>query len=104
MNYVSEKSITLKELMRIKDICRSHLSNHYMLTPSDIQHHLGMKIKYQVKCVLLKKSKGIGTMTKNWIVFNFCQGRLVHYLDIFHYLDKEFDLNPQTQKKFAERV
>ena len=43
MNYVSEKSITLNELMRIKDICRSHPSHHYMLTPSAI-HHLGIKI------------------------------------------------------------
>ena len=43
MNYVSEKSITLNELMRIKDICRSHPSDHYMLTPNAI-HHLGIKI------------------------------------------------------------
>ena len=39
MNYVSEKkSITLEELMRIKDVCRSHPSDHYMLTPSAIHH------------------------------------------------------------------
>ena len=43
MNYVSEKSITLKELMMMKDICRRHPSVHYMLTPSVI-HHLGIKI------------------------------------------------------------
>ena len=29
--------------MRIKDICRSHPSDHYMLTPSAI-HHIGIKI------------------------------------------------------------
>ena len=43
MNYVSEKSITLNELMRIKDICRNHPSDHYMLTPSAI-HYLGIKM------------------------------------------------------------
>ena len=43
MNYVSKKSVTLKDLMRIKDICRSYRSDHYMLTPSAI-HHLGIKI------------------------------------------------------------
>ena len=84
MNYVSEKNITLNELMRIKDICRTHPSDHYMLTPSAI-HHLGIKtdgstieaytppnpseIRSFVKYVLPKKTKGIGTMVKNWIVF-----------------------------------
>ena len=43
MNYISEKSITLKKLMRIKDICRHYPSDHYMLTPSAI-HNLGVKI------------------------------------------------------------
>ena len=43
MNYVSEKRITLEELMRIKDVCRIHPSDHYMLTPSAILHH-GIKI------------------------------------------------------------
>ena len=46
--------------MRIKDICRSQPSNHYMLTPSAI-HHLGIKIN-------------------------------------------EFNINPQTQEKFAKIV
>ena len=44
MIYVLEKSITLNELMRSKDICRSPSSDHYMLTPSAI-NHLGIKIK-----------------------------------------------------------
>ena len=43
MNYVLENSITLKELMRIKDIYRNYPSDNYMLTPSAI-HHLGIKI------------------------------------------------------------
>ena len=62
MNYVSEKSTTLKELMRIKDICRSHLSDHYMITARAI-HYFGIKsmvqplkyilVQYQVKIVPL---------------------------------------------------
>ena len=43
MNHVSGKSITLKELMWIKDTSRIHPSDHYMLTPNVI-HHLGIKI------------------------------------------------------------
>ena len=98
MNYVSEKSITLKELMRIKDICRSHPSDHYMWTPSAI-HHLGIKINGStikaytppvpseirsfVKYVLPKEPKGLETMIKNWIVFKLFQGRPVHYPEIF---------------------
>ena len=89
MNYVSEKSITFKELMKIKDICRNHPSDHYMLTPSAI-HHLGMKINGStievytppvpsetcsfVKCVLPKQPKGIGAKIKNI----FLNQRFVH--------------------------
>ena len=43
MNFISEKSISLKALMRITDFSRSHPSDHYVLTPSAI-HHLGIKI------------------------------------------------------------
>ena len=43
MNHVSGKSMTLKELMRIEDICRSHPSDHYMLTPIAI-HNLGINV------------------------------------------------------------
>ena len=119
MNNVSEKSITLKKKMRIKDICRSHPSNHHILTPS-ASHHLGMKtnastneaytppvpseIRSFMKCMLPKEPKGIGKQIKKWIVFKLCQGRPIHYSKIFHYLDKEFDINPQTQEKFAEIV
>ena len=105
--------------MRKKDICRSHPSNHCILTPSAI-HHLGIKINGStieaydpvvpsegcsfVKYVLLKEPKGMGTKIKNWIVIKLRQGRPVDYPKIFHYLDKEFDINPQTQEKFAEIV
>ena len=90
-----------------------------MLTPNAI-HHLGIKINGStievytppvpseihsfVKCVLPKEPKGTGTKIKNWIVFKLHQGRPVHYLEIFHHLDKEFNMNPQTQEKFAEIV
>ena len=105
--------------MSIKHFCRSHPSNHYILTPSAI-HHLGIKINGStieastspvhneicsfVKYVLPKEPKSLRTMIKNWIVFKLCQGRPVHYPEIFHYLDKEFNINPQTQEKLAEIV
>ena len=76
INYILEKRMTLKKLMRIKDICRSHPSDHYMLTLSAI-HHLGIKINGStieantppvpseicsfVKYMLPKEPKGIGT-------------------------------------------
>ena len=90
-----------------------------MSTPNAI-HHLSIKINGStieaytppvpseirsfVKCLLPKESKGIGTKIKNQIVFKVCQGRPVHYPGVFHYLDKEFDINPQTKEKFAEIV
>ena len=43
-------------------------------------------------------------MIKNWIILKLYKGRPIHYPEIFHYLDKEFDINPQTQEKFAEIV
>ena len=43
-------------------------------------------------------------MIKNWIIFELCQGRSVHYPEIFHYSDEKFRINPQTQEKFAEIV
>ena len=119
MNYISEKSITLNELMRIKDVCQTHPSDHYMLTPSAI-HHLGIKtdgstieaytppnpseIRSFVKCVLPKNPKGIGTKVKNWIVFKLNQGNPVHYPEIFEFLDREFNINSVTQDKFPEIV
>ena len=33
----TKKNITLKKLMRIKDICKNHPSDHYMLTPGTIK-------------------------------------------------------------------
>ena len=119
LNYISEKSITLNKLIRIKDVCCSHPSDHYMLTPSAIKH-LGIKtdgstieaytppnsseIRSFVKCVLPKTPKGIGTMVKNWIVFKLSLGRPVHYPEIFHFLQQEFNINPLTQEKFPEIV
>ena len=57
-----------------------------------------------MKCVLPKEPKGIGTKIKNWILFKLCQGRPVHYPERSDYLDQEFNINPQTQEKFAEIV
>ena len=36
LNNIHKKNITLKELMRIKDTCKNHPSDHYMLTPGTI--------------------------------------------------------------------
>ena len=41
--YIHEKDITLKELMRIKDVCKNHPSDHNMLTSRTIKH-LGINI------------------------------------------------------------
>ena len=105
MNYVLEKSISLKELMRIKEIFRSHPSDHYMVAPSAF-HHPGIKINDStieantppvrseirsfVKCVLPKEPKGKGTNIKNWIVFKLRKIRPLHYPEIFHYLENFF--------------
>ena len=43
LDYIHEKYITLKELMRIKDIYKNHPSDHYMLTPGTIKQ-LGINI------------------------------------------------------------
>ena len=86
-----------------------------MLTPSAIHHLNGStievytppvpsEIRFFVKCVLPKEPKGIRTKIKNWIVFKLHQGRPVQYSEMFDYLDKEFNINPQTQQKFAEIV
>ena len=36
LDYIQEKNIALKELLRIKDVYKNHPSNHYMLTPGTI--------------------------------------------------------------------
>ena len=90
-----------------------------MLTPSAI-HLLGVKINGStieaytpsvpseihsfVKCVLPKEPKAIRTKMKNCIAFKLCQERSVHKPKILHYLDHEFNINPQTQLKFSEIV
>ena len=114
MNYVSEKSIPLNELMRIKDIYRSHQSDHYMLTPSAINHHgtkingstievytpsVPSEIRSFVKYVLPKEPKGIGTKIKNWILFKLCQRKPLHCPGIFAYFVQEFNINPQNSRK-----
>ena len=57
-----------------------------------------------MKCVLPKEAKGIGSKIKNWIVFKRCLGRPLQYAKILDFLDKDFNINPQTQEKFAEIV
>ena len=43
-DFVSKKNLTLEWLTKIKDICKNHRSDHYILTPNSI-NHLYIKIK-----------------------------------------------------------
>ena len=94
INYVAEKSITLNELMRIKDICKNHLSDHYMSTLSAINRleikingstieaytsPLASEIRSFVKCVLSREQKPIGTHFKNWILIKSRQRKPVYH-------------------------
>ena len=72
LNNIHEKDLTLKELMRIKDICQNHPSDYYILTPWTIKQ-LGIningstieaytqaqpqEIRSFIKCVLPKHHK-----------------------------------------------
>ena len=51
--YLSDKNITLNELMRINDICRSQRSDQYMSTKSAINHLQininGILLQYHVR-------------------------------------------------------
>ena len=114
MNFVSEKSISLNELMRINDFCRKNLSDRYMLTPSSINYlaikingltikeynpPVASEIRSFMECVLPKEPKGIATKVKNWILFNLCQRRRTHYPEIFAYLDQEFKYKSTDPRK-----
>ena len=43
LDYIHKKNMNLKELMRIKDVCKKHKSDHYMLTPGTIKQ-IGINI------------------------------------------------------------
>ena len=96
---VNEKNITLKELMRINDICQNHLLDHYILTPRTIKqvginingstieaytHAQPQEIHSFIKCVLPKHHKNISPQIKNWIVQKRKHSHAVKYQEIFY--------------------
>ena len=119
LNYIHEKNITLKELMRIKDMCKNHPSDHHMLTPGTIKK-LGInvngstieaymqaqpqEIRSFIKCVLPKHHKNIAPQIKNWIVQKRKHNRAVKYEEIFYYLDVMFNITQWNEPKFPEIV
>ena len=89
--------MTLKELMRIKDVSKNYPSDHYMLTPGSIKQ-LGININGStieaytqaqqqeihsfIKCVLPKHHKHNALIIKNWIVQKRKHKRAVKYEEI----------------------
>ena len=119
IDYIHEKNITLKELMRIKDVCKNHLSDHYMLTPGTIKQ-LGIningstieaytqaqpqEIRSFIKCVLPKHHKHNAPIIKNWIVQKRKHNRAVKYEEIFNFLDIMLNITPWNIQNFPEIV
>ena len=101
LNYFHKTNISLKELMRIKDVCKNHPSDHYMLTPgtikqlcvningSTIQAYTqaqAQEICSFIKCVLPKHHKSNANVIKNCIVHKRKYKRAVKYEEIFYFL------------------
>ena len=119
LNYINEKDNIFRELMRIKDVCQNHPSDHYVLTPRTIQQ-LGININGStiepytqaqpqeihsfIKYVLPKHHKNIAPQTKNWIIQKRKHNHAVKYQEIFHYLDVVFNITPWNKQKFPEIV
>ena len=91
--------------MRIKDVCKNHPSDHYMLAlgsikklgsninGSTIEAHIQaqpQEIHSFIKCVLPKHHKNKAPLIKNWIVQKRKNKRAVKYEEIFYYLDVMF--------------
>ena len=88
--------------MRIKDVCKNHPSDHYMLTPGTLKQ-LGIningstieaytqaqppEIRSFIKHVIPKHHKNIAPLIKNWIVQKRKHNQAVKYEVIFYYLD-----------------
>ena len=111
--------MTLKELMRIKDVCKNHSSDHYMLTPGTIKK-LGIningstieaytqvppqEIRSFIKCVLPKHQKRNANVVKNWIVQKSKHNQAVKYEEIFYFLDVMLNITQWNKLKFPEIV
>ena len=100
VDYIHPKNITLKKLMRIKDVCKNHPSDYYMLTPGTIKKidinincstiEAYMQVQPQaicsfIKCALPKHHKKIALINKNWIIQKRKHKRAVKYEEIFYF-------------------
>ena len=117
LEYTNEKNITLKELMRIKEVCQNHLSDHYMLTPGTIKQ-LGIningstieaytqacpqEIRSFIKCVLPRHHKDKASIIKNWIIEKRKHNVAVKYDEIIYYLRVVFNITEWNEPKFPE--
>ena len=105
--------------MRIKDVCKNHPSDHYMLTPGTIKQ-LGIningstieaytqaqpqEIRSFIKCVLPKHHKHKAPIIKNWIVQKRKHNQAVKYEEIFYFLDVMLNMTSWNEQKFPEIV
>ena len=95
--------------MRIKDVCKNHSTDHYMLTPGTIKK-LGIningstikaymqaqpqKIYSFMKCLLPKYHKSTAPLINNWIIQKRTCNQAVKYEEIFYYLNVMFNITP----------
>ena len=105
--------------MRIKEICKNHLSDHCMLTSGTIKQ-LGININGStikaytqaqpqeicsfIKCVLFNHHKNIVPLIKNWFVQKRKHNCAVKYQEIFYYLDVMLNITPWNEPKSPEIV
>ena len=119
LDYIHKKDITLKELMKIKDICKNHPSDHYMFTPGTIKQ-LGInvngstieaytqaqpqEIRSFIKCILSKYHDRYANVIRNWIVQKRKHNQAKKYEDIFYFLDVILNIAQWNEPKFPETV
>ena len=105
--------------MIIKDVCKDHPSDHYILTTGTIKH-FGININGStveaymqaqpqeicsfMKCVLPKHHKHNIPIINNWIVQKRKYNRVVKYEERFYFLDIMFNITPWNEQKFPEIV
>ena len=103
--------------MRIKDVCKNHPSDHYMLTPGTIKqldiningstieaytHAQPQEIHSFIKYVLPKHHKRKAPIIRDWIVQKRKHNRAVKYEEIFYFLDVLLNITPWSEQKFQE--
>ena len=107
LDYIHKTNVTLKELMRIQDMCKNRFSDHYMPTPGTIEK-LGININSStieaytqakpqeirafINCVLPKHCKHKASIIKNWIVQKRKYNRAVKYEEIFYFIEVMFNM------------